>query len=369
MAKRSKIAYESSMPPLLQFIIRRILLIPVSLLIITLVLYAGVMLTPPEARAELYFPPRLNPNLTDAQLAQLQKTIIDKYHLRDSYPVQYAAWIKSIFTGSWGYSPSLNEDVLPALLQRTPATLELTLYSLLIFIPLGLISGAWAGWNPNKNGDNFFRVLAFFGTSMPPFILALILLAIFYIQLGWFAPGRLADSLSYQISKGTIPSLTGFLTIDSLLDGRLDVFVDAVRHLVLPVLTLSLYNWATLGRITRATIIEQRRKEFIVSARARGLNESKVMWHHAFRNTLPPSLTSIGFSAASILTGAFVVEIIYNLHGVSEVLAASVSNAPDAPAALGFTVYSVFMVLVLMFLVDVAQALLDPRVRDEILNT
>lgn len=357
------------MPPFLQFVIRRFLVIPVSILIITMVLYGGVMLTPPEARAVLFFPPRMNPNMTEEQLRKFTETIISRQHLRDPFLIQYGYWVRSLFNGTWGYSPSMKLDVLPALLDRTPATLELTLYSLLVFIPLGLISGVSAGWRPYQWRDNLFRSMAFIGMTVPPFILAILFLAVFYVRLEWFAPERINYIFAYEMSKESFHAVTGFLTIDSLLNGRPDIFVDALRHLAMPVITLSLYNWAILGRITRATIIEQRNKAFITSARARGLTERRVLWRHAFRSVLAPSLTSIGLSAATIVTGAIVVEIIYNMHGVSEVLTTSMSGVPDAPAALGFAVYSVIMVLTLMFVIDVLQAILDPRIREEVLRS
>jgi len=354
------------MPPFLQFVIRRFLVIPVSLLVVTMVLYAGVMLTPPEARAQLYIPPgKGGARATEAVI----NGYIKQYHLAEPYPVQYFFWVKSLVTGEWGYSPSMNQDVLPALLKRTPATLELTLLSLLLFIPLGLISGAASGWKPLKLGDNIFRGIAFLGMTVPPFILSLIFLSVFYIMLGWFAPGRLGVEFGYDITRETYRNFTGFYTIDSLLNLRFDIFLESLQHIAMPVLTLALYNWATLGRITRSIIMEQRKKEFITSARARGLTERRVLWKHAFFSVLAPSLTSIALSAATILTGAFVVEIIYNFHGVSEVLAMSMQSIPDAPAALGFAVYSVVMVLVLMFILDVVQAIVDPRIREDILTS
>jgi peptide/nickel transport system permease protein len=357
------------MPPFLQFVIRRFLIIPISLLIITMVLYAGVMLTPPDARASLYFPPNMNPNMTEAQLKRYTELIIKHHHLRDPFLVQYGYWVQSLLSGSWGYSPTMKTEVLPALVERTPATLELTFYSLLLFIPLGLVSGVIAGWKPYGWRDNLFRVMAFIGMAIPPFVLAIIFLSIFYKDLEWFAPDRLSTIFGYEITRESFHSLTGFITIDSLINGRLDIFKDSLRHLAMPVLTLCIYNWAVLGRVTRTTVMELRNKEYIVSARARGFSENRVMWRHGFRSVLAPSLTSIGLSAASLLTGAFIVEIIYSTHGISEVLANSMKTVPDAPAVLGFSVYSVILVLTLMFFVDVLQAILDPRIREEVLKT
>lgn len=356
------------MSPFVQFVIRRFLVVPVSLIIITLLLYGGVMLTPPETRASLYFPPKMNPNMTEEQLRNYQEQIIERYHLREPFIVQYGYWVRSLFDGTWGYSPSINEMVLPALLKRTPVTLELALYSLLFLVPLGLVSGVIAGWRRSSRFDQILRSVAFLGTTTPSFILALVLLSAFYIQLGWFAPGRISLNYGLEFSKGDFATTTGMLTIDSLLNGRLDVFKDAWKHLAMPIFTLSLYHWATLARIARSSIIEERSKEYILAARARGMMERRVIWRHAFRNMLPPSLTSIALSAASILTGVFIAEIIYDFNGVSSVIVAAMSGVPDAPAALGFAIYSVILILILMFLLDVLQAAIDPRVREGVLK-
>ncbi len=354
------------MPPLLQFIIRRLFYAIISLIVITMVLYAGVMLTPPEARAQLYIPKgKGGERITENYVLRL----IKDHHLDEPYLVQYAYWAKSLLEGKWGYSPTLHEDVLPSLLRRTPVTLELALYSLLLLIPFGIASGLVAGWRPREAFDNTFRSLAFFGTSMPPFIFSFVLISLFYINLKWFAPGRLTYGFTLEIAKNTFQGYTGLLTIDSLLNGRLDIFWDVLRHLAMPVITLSMYHWATLGRITRATIITERGKEHIIAARARGIPERKLMWRYALRSVLTSSLTSVALSAAAIMTGIFVVEIIFGLKGISSVLVVSMSSAPDAQAALGFSVYSILLVISLMFFLDIVQAIVDPRVRDEVLKT
>lgn len=357
------------MPPFLQFVIRRFLVVPISLIVITMVLYGGVMLSPPEARATLYYPPRMNPNMTEEQLRRFQEVIIRRQHLRDPFLVQYGYWVVSLFDGTWGYSPTMKEYVLPALLKQTPITMELGLYSLLFLIPLGLVSGVIAGWRRSGAFDRAFRGVAFISTSTPSFILALALLSIFYVQLDWFAPGRISYQYGVDVSQESFRQLTGMLTIDSLLNGRVDIFWDAWKHLIMPVFTLSLYHWATLGRIARASMINERSKEYIISARARGLPERRVVWRHAFRNMLSPSLTSIALSATSIITGVFVAEIIFNFNGVSRVILSAMSGVPDAPAALGFAIYSALLVLILMFFLDVLQALLDPRIREGILKS
>jgi peptide/nickel transport system permease protein len=332
-------------------------------------MYAGVMLSPPEARAELYMPKNFGPYATPERIAHIRELLIEKYHLRAPFPVQYIFWVQSLVHGEWGYSPSLQEDVLTVLLRRTPATLELALCSISILFPLGVISGLMAGWNPYGRFDRIFRGLASLASSTPSIILALILLSVFYINLGWFAPGRIGISLGPDILETEFIKYTGLLMVDSLLNRRLDIFVDALRHLAMPVFTLSLYYWAILARMTRATVISERGKGYITAAQSRGLSDNAVVWKHVYPNIIAPSLVTMALSATSILSGTIVVEIMFNFKGVSSIIVAAMSNVPDAPAALGFTVYSVIMVLLLTFLLDVLQAFFDPRIRRGVLHS
>jgi peptide/nickel transport system permease protein len=227
----------------------------------------------------------------------------------------------------------------------------------------------YAGWHQRKAVDNTFRLAAFISTSFPPFILSIILIATFYVALGWFAPSRLNMILALDLKSQGFIQYTGMYTIDGLLNHRLDVTWDAIRHLVMPVVTLSLYHWATLGRITRSTIIAERTKEYIIAARARGVSENRIIWKHAFPNTLAPSITSLALSAASLITGVFIVEIIYSYYGISDLIVLSMRGVPDVAAALGFSVYSVVIVLSLMFVMDVVLAIIDPRIREEVIQS
>ena len=179
------------MPPLLRFITYRLLFVPVTLFVITLTLYGMVMLTPPAERATLYFPEGFNPDrLTQEKLQRYTEQIIIRNHLRDPFPVQYALWVTNLVRGDWGWSVILRESVLSALLRRTPVTAELTIYSLLFFIPMGIISGVNAARKKDGMADHRFRLAAFLATTTPPFVLALVLLSIFYVLLRWFPPGR-----------------------------------------------------------------------------------------------------------------------------------------------------------------------------------
>jgi peptide/nickel transport system permease protein len=356
------------MPPLIKFVIRRIFFVITSFILITMLLYGGVMLTPPETRATLYLPRNLG-RMTEEQIQKMIERIIVSQKLNAPFPVQYISWINSVIHGTWGYSPTLQEDVLTSLLRRTPATVELTLYSLVVFIPMGIISGVFAAGHAHRKRDLAMQVSTFLATAMPTFILALFLISIFYAGLKWFPIGRVGMAINFAVQDESFHQITGLLTIDGLLNGRLDVTLDALRHLVLPVFTLSLFHWATLQRITRAAMLDEFGKEYLLAVRARGISQRRAVWRHALRNVFSPVLTSSMLSAASLMTGVFVVEIVYNFQGVSGVITRGVTIVPDAPAAVGFAIYSIIAVLFLMFGLDLIQAWLDPRYREGLLET
>jgi ABC-type dipeptide/oligopeptide/nickel transport system permease component len=359
------------MPPLLRFLIYRLLSFPITLFIITIILYSFIMLTPVEVRATLYYPKDFKSDrLTDEELQRYTNTLIKKYHLDDPFPVQYAIWATNLLRGNWGWSQELEEAVLPALLRRTAVSVELALYSMLVFIPLGLLSGVNAGAKKDSGADFRFRSSAFIGVAIPTFVLALVLISIFYVGLHWFPPERLGFNSSQVVEAESFHKYTGLITIDGLLNGKPMITLEALQHLALPVITLSLGFWGLLGRVARSSVIEEQHKEYVTAARAHGIGERSLVWKHIFRNALTPALTSSMLSTAALFTSVFVVEIIFGFRGVSSLIVTS-SNYfnPDAPALLGFAVYSVVVVLFIMLVLDLLMALLDPRVREEVHGT
>lgn len=352
------------MATLLKQIGLRLLFIPLTLFIVTATLYGIIMLAPAEERAMLYLPPRLPRTMTAERMQVVLDVIIEEKGLNDPYPQQYVAWVGSLLRGDWGYSPTFSEDVLVLLKRRLPITAELTFYSVLLLVPIALFSGVVAGWRAYTPTDRAFRALAFVATSIPPFILGLFLLAIFYVGLGWFPPER-TSLYSLTFSTSTYREITGFLTIDGLLNGRLDVTRDALEHLVLPVFTLSLAYWATISRVTRVAVIEEKNQEYLVAAKAKGLHDRTLEWRHAFRNATVPAFTAMVLSAAGLVTGVYVVESVFNFKGLSELVTKGFFDAPDAPLIMGFAVFSVLLVLPIMLFFDLLRTLMDPRLRDE----
>jgi peptide/nickel transport system permease protein len=336
----------------------------ITLVIITAVLYATVMLTPPETLATLYMPKNPSPHMTEEMYANMLQNMVEKYQLDDPFPAQYFRWAGNILRGNWGYSPNLQEDVFTALLRRLPATLELTFYAVMIYFPLGLLSGVVSGTRKSGIFDRVFRTTAFVATSLTPVILAIIMLVVFYISLRWFSPGRISYTFDPVIQAENFKSYTGFLTFDGLLNKNPELTLDAFRHLAMPALTLAFAQWAIIGRITRATIIEENQKEYIVAGRARGLRERTLAWRYALGNAAAPVLTHTMLTAASLMTNVFVAEIIFNYPGLSTVGVKTLSFIPDAPSAMGFAIYCAILVLILTTLLDLLKSVVDPRLRE-----
>lgn len=348
---------------LLKQLLLRLLAIPLTLIIVTAALYGIIMLAPAEERAALYLPPRM-PLLTEEEMQAVMDRLVEEHGLNDPYPVQYARWLGDLLRGNWGWSPTFNEDVLVLLKRRLPVTAELTFYSVMVVMPLALMSGVVAGWRAYRPIDRGFRLSAFIAMSIPPFILGLFLLSIFYVALNWFPPGR-TGIYSLSLRTSDFKTITGFLTIDGLLNGRMDVVIDAFRRLVLPVITLSLFYWATISRVTRVAMIEEKNKDYMLSARAKGLKDRQLEWRHAFRNAALPAFTAMILSAAGLVTGVYIVEVVFNFSGLSELITQGFFISPDAPLVMGFAVFSVLLVLPIMLIFDLLRTFIDPRLREE----
>jgi peptide/nickel transport system permease protein len=351
-------------PDIVKQIGLRLLAIPATIFIITAVLYSIVMLAPAEERAMLYFPPRVPTTLSAEEMQKRIDALIAEHGLDDPYPVQYAHWAGQLLRGNWGYSPTYNEDVWALIKRRLPVTAELTFYTVLLMVPVALISGVMSGWRSYGRFDRGYRITAFSATSIPPFILGLFLLSIFYVGLDWFPPGR-TSIYTLTLSTSDFRTITGFLTFDGLLNGRPDVTLDALRHLVLPVFTLSLLYWATISRVTRVAMIEEKNKEYLTAARAKGLRERQLEWRHAFRNAAQPAFTAMILSAAGLVTGVYVIETVFNMKGLSELITRGFFYAPDAPLVMGFAVVSVLLVLPIILLFDLLRTIIDPRLRED----
>ncbi len=211
--------------------------------------------------------------------------------------------MKNVLKGDLGYSVSASMHVTEAIAKRFPATIELALFAVIPVVLGGIWLGTISAKHYNKPLDHITRTFAIVGWSLPDFVFGLIMLMIFYGVLGWFPPGRLSIWADIEVLTGDFTRYTGMNTLDALLNGRLDIFWDALRHLVAPVITLAYLWWAFLLRITRSSMLEVMNKDYVRTARAKGLTERVVMNRHVRRNAMIPVTTVSGSMVLGLLGG------------------------------------------------------------------
>ena len=346
---------------MLIYAFRRLLLLPVILFVVTLILFLLILRLPREQRVMIYVPK--SSTATGAQVSQKTiETQVERYGLDDPWPVQYVRWMQELLSGGWGYSPTWRQTVFEGIRRRLPATLELALYAMLPAILLALLLGSTAARRYGRLPDHAIRAAAFVAWAFPPFILALLLLDVFYADLGWLPTQRLSLSASRLVSSGDFQSYTGLLTVDALLNRELAVFFDALRHLVLPAFTLALTEWALLARIMRSSLVGVLRKDFITVARAKGLPERAVVGRHAHRNAVLPLISAGGTAVSMLISGIVVVENIFDYNGLGTWAVQGILNS-DVPVAAGFAILSCIITVLASLLADLVYALVDPRVR------
>jgi peptide/nickel transport system permease protein len=350
-----------------QYIIRRILLMPLILFGVSALIFVMLSFLSPSDRAALY--------VRDIPKNEATMTgIIRRYGLDRPFYVQYWVWlvgkndpntgeiVGGILRGNLGYSRTTSQPVGDLIKRRFPATVELTLYAILPIIGVGVWLGILAAVNHNKPIDQFARVFSIIGYSFPTFVFGLLVLMIFYAKLQWFPPGRLSNWAGAVVLLPTFHNYTSLITIDALLNGRVDVFLDALRHLVLPVITLAYINWALFLRITRSSMLETLRQDYVVTARAKGLSENSVVNKHARPNALIPVATMGGLTVAGLLGGVVITETIFNYPGIGSAAGKAAAQL-DVITVLAITMLTAVILILANLVVDIMYAFLDPRVR------
>lgn len=338
-----------------RYIIRRLLFLPVILFGVTILIFGILQLLDPAERAALYVKdvPK-NPNAV--------KLIIQKYGLDKPIYQQYTDWIGKVVKGDLGWSRTAQRPVLEAILYYFPATLELALLSILPIIGGGVFLGVQAAVHRDKAIDHTARIFSMVGTSFPSFVFALLMLMIFYANLQWLPPGRLSDDIQRIVNDPSFRQFTGMFTVDGLLNGRMDVTLDALRHLLLPVITLAFINWAIFVRVTRTSMLDVLNQEYVRTARAKGLKEQVVINTHALRNALIPIATLGGLVFIGLLNGVIITETVYNYRGMGW-FAANAALRLDVISVLGITLFSAGLLVLANLVVDLTYGFLDPRVR------
>lgn len=342
------------------FIVRRIIILPVILLGVTLLIFSMIMTLSPYERVSTYVK---DPSQLKGGVAQLD-ALIEKHGLNDPWYQQYGRWLGSAVQGDFGWSESAGAPVSQAIRERFAATAEITLFALLPVIIGGVFLGIFAAVHHNDPWDHITRVFSIVGWSFPTFVFGLVVLMIFYGVLGWFPPGRLDNWAMNIVNSPEFANYTGLYVLDSILNLNFSVLVDALRHLAAPVFSISILWWAFLMRITRSSMLETLQKDYIRTARSKGLKERVVVYKHAVRNALIPVVTVSGQMVIGLMGGLVVVESIFDIRGIGKFLADSAQQL-DYAGVLGGAIYFGFILIIINLIVDVSYALIDPRIRLE----
>lgn len=333
-------------------------MLPVVFVGVTLAIVLLMQLLSPYQRAAAYVQ-------SEQQIRNID-AIIKEFGLEDPWYQQYGRWVGQVFKGNLGYSRTSREPVLTTLKKRFPVTLELALLAIAPVLGVGISMGTAAALNRDKAVDQITRVVSIVGWSLPTFVLGIWLLVIFYGWLGWFQPGRVstATAVSLAGTSSGFASYTGMLLIDSILNWRWNVFWDALRHMVLPVVTLAVVLSAQIMRVMRSSLLDALGRDYVRTARAKGLPERVVTHKHARRNALIPVITLSGFVLIGLINGVVITETIFNYPGLGQWAASAAVNL-DYASVLGFAIFTAMMVVLANLLVDVLYGVVDPRIRYE----
>ena len=271
---------------------------------------------------------------------------------------QYLIYLFNVLQGDFGKSIMTTRPVLDDLIRFFPATFELasiaTIAGIFIGVPMGVVAAVHQG----RLIDHIVRVVGLVGYSVPIFWLGLMALLVFYARLDWLpGPGRI--EVYYD---GIVDPTTGFILIDSAMQGEWEIFDNALSHIVLPAAMLATYALAYIARMTRSFMLDQLSQEYVITARVKGLSELAVIWRHAFRNVLVQLITIIGLTYASLLEGSVLTETIFAWPGIGQYITNSLFNA-DMNAVIGGTVAVGICFVGINMLSDALYRFVDPRVR------
>src|SRR6186713_367516 len=271
---------------------------------------------------------------------------------------QYFEYLGQIARGNLGTTITDRRPVTDIVRDNGAATLELTFYAMIVAIIVGVTFGLLAGRYRDTWIDGTGRLFGILIYAMPVFFLGLMAQLFFGSYLGWLPTSNRAS----PIVEATMETHTGLFTVDSLINGDWNAFVDSVKHLILPAVTLGLVTAGVFIRLIRVNVIRTMKDDYIEAARARGIDERSVVYQHAFRNALVPVITVVGLTVALLLSGAVLTETTFNWPGIGKTLISYLENR-DYPAVQGIIVVFALVVVVASLIIDFVNAYIDPRIR------
>ena len=295
-------------------------------------------------------------NATPEQIALIR----EQYGFDRPLHVQFVRYVFDVVRLDFGTSQFSNRSVFEDLIQRLPATLELTMSALLVSALLGIPLGTIAATHHNRWPDFAIRIFSVIGIGVAAFWFAILLQLLFSMELRWLPlRGRLSNSIEFT------PDITRFMFIDSLLAGRFDVFRDAVLHAVQPVITLAVCALATIIRFTRAGVLETLQTDFVLYERAVGYSSWRLTWVYVLKNSIIATIMQLGLLFGAMIAGAVVVEAIFDWPGIGNYTVEAILNA-DYNVILGVTLLIGVIYAAVNILADAIHGLIDPRVREQL---
>lgn len=332
----------------LTYLLRRLVGIVAVMAGVSIITFAISHLIPADPAAAA-----LGDHATNEQIAAFRA----EYGLDRPITDQYVIYVNGLLHGDLGRSIRTRRPVADDLRDFFPATFELSLAALVVSILTGIPAGVWSALDRNRLPDHFVRVFSLTGGSLPIFFLGLILIGFFYGRLGWLPGGG-------RIGQFIEPprSLTGLYVLDSLLTGNVSALQSSLHHLILPAFTLGYFSTAVIARMMRSSMLEVMRQDYMLTARAKGLRLSAAIIRHGLRNALIPTLTIIGVTFGSLLSGAVLTETIFSWPGLGRYATASAISL-DFPAVMGVTLLAAVIYPVANLLVDLSYHWLDPRIQ------
>ena len=270
--------------------------------------------------------------------------------------VQFLSFLGNAATGDFGMSFKYKVPVLELVLEKLPATIELALASTLVAVLIGIPLGVLAGARPGTVWDSIASAFSFAGISMPNFWLGILLILLIAGQ--W----HLLPSGGREPWGLDLPTITGFNLVDSVLQGRWDAFVSALKYLALPSIVMGTNMMGIIAQMTRASVQEALQEDYVVTALAKGLSGSRVLWRHAFRNALIGVVTIIGLEFGALLSGAMIVETVFAWPGIGNLLIQGIASR-DFPLIIGLVLVYTGLFIIVNLLIDILYTIIDPRIR------
>ena len=330
------------------FLLRRIGLVIPTFLGITLLVFLLIHMIPGDAVEAMSGERGMEP--------ERYARLLHEFGLDRPLYVQYFDYLSNVLRGDLGKSIITHEPVLREFGTLFPATLELAVCAMLLALLIGLPAGMLAALKRNSFLDYSVMGASLTGYSMPIFWWALLLILLFSVTLGWTPVSGRIDIL-YDL-----PPVTGFMLLDSLLSGEAGAFRSAASHLVLPSIALGTIPLAVIARMTRSSMLEVLREDYVRTARAKGLSRGRVIGIHAFRNALIPVITVIGLQVGTLLAGAILTETIFSWPGIGKWLVEAIHRR-DYPVVQGGILLSATIIILVNLIVDVLYGVINPRIR------